>query len=73
MLERTITKDYLIRLFTMDGKPFALKYRRLGHARKDWKAALPILQEMQREGSVKIVDSNRTSITYLFIDQTQTL
>lgn len=64
----TKSKEYLIKVFLIDGPKNAyLKYRKLGRARTDWMTDKVLLDEMIKEGSVKIVDEDRRSITYKYL------
>jgi hypothetical protein len=74
----TRTKEDLIRYFTFDSwldkqrisktAPL-LKYSTLGRQRAQWKADKPILDEMIREGTVKVADRTRNSILYIYDPQ----
>ena len=60
-------KDHLIRVFLVDGPKNAyMKYRKLGRARKDWKADKVLLDQMIKEGTVKVVAQDRSTITYKY-------
>lgn len=60
---RPTPKDRLIKLFMFE-KPYSLKYWTLGRQRAQWKADKVVLDELIREGSVKVVDRGRNFITY---------
>lgn len=62
------TKEVLVRLFTFQGRPYALKYKTRGYARKDWLKDKPELDKMIKEGIVSIVDKTNKSITYLYTE-----
>lgn len=61
-------KQHLIRVFLVDGpKDAFMKYRKLGRQRQDWKHDKTYLDEMIKEGTVKIVHQDRTTITYRYL------
>lgn len=59
-------KERLIKIFMVDGPPYLLQYRRMGRGRKTWISDLPLLSEMMKEGTVKMVEETRTTRLYKY-------
>jgi len=59
-------KEHLIALFTLDGPPFGLRYRKLGRARTEWKDDKKVIDAMIKAGTVKVVAQDRKTITYQY-------
>lgn len=59
----TRTKEDLIRLFMFDGQPYQLSYQ-FRKENSGYKEDLPVLREMMKEGTVKLID--QTSKKKLF-------
>lgn len=58
-------KDYLIKLFTMDGKPYLMGYRyRQDYGKRSYKRDLPVLRQMMAEGKVRLVEVTPTCKMY---------
>lgn len=65
-----MTRDRLIKLFTMDGKPYALSYRRRSPEHKQDE---PVLKSMIKDGLVKIGEKDTKRITYYYIASHETI
>lgn len=58
-------KDLIIKMFTIDGKPYLLEYRKQGNAREEWKAdKKSALDQLIKSKQVKVVSENRKTIVY---------
>lgn len=61
------TKEYLIRLFTMDGPPYLLSYEyRKQNGKRIHKEDWPILKQMIDEGVVEKVEKTMRRILYRY-------
>lgn len=61
-----ITREKLTHIFIGDGKPHTLTYQRRGWQGEDHKSDLPTINELIREGLVKVVHKDLKTITYQY-------
>jgi hypothetical protein len=62
-----MTKEKLIRLFMFDGPPYILLYQyRTNSGKALHKQDLPILKEMIKEGTVRMVEKTTKTMRYVY-------
>lgn len=59
-----MTRDHLIKLFTMDGRPYVLSYRRRSPEHKRDESTL---KSMIKEGLVEVGEKDTKRITYYYM------